>query len=140
MMTIAPPPSVPEMLGKLARPDFPAEDIAHRVHGNAFGGAGALHLLRIWNAVEDFAGFELADADAAEPAGVRGDAVGFGVGDVDEAVAQVDAARAAELLPLGDEAAVLLEDLDAVVAAVGDEEPPLGVHGDVVRSLELGGP
>src|SRR3989475_9516071 len=97
--------SVPEMLGKLPRPDFAAEDIAHRVYGNAFGGAGALHLLRIGNAVEDFAGLELADADASEPAGVRGDAVGFGVGDVDEAVAQVDAARAAELVPLGDGAA-----------------------------------
>src|SRR5882762_7147298 len=132
--------SVPEMLGKLPRPDFAAEDIAHRVYGNAFGGAGALHLLRIGNAVEDFAGLELADADAAEPAGVRGDTVGFGVGDVDEAVAQVYAARAAELLPLGDEGAVLLEDLDAVVAAVGNEEPPVGVHGDIVRGLELGGP
>src|SRR6267143_2945331 len=137
MMTIAPPPSVPEMLGKLARPDFPAEDIAHRVHGNAFGRAGALHLLRIGNAVEDFAGLELADADAAELAGVGGDAVGFGVGDIDEAVAQVYAARAAELFPLGDEATVLLEDLDAVVAAVSDEEPPLGVHRNVVRRLEL---
>src|SRR2546428_3248153 len=136
----APLPSVPEMLGKLARPDFTAEDIAHRVHGDAFGRARALHLNRIWDAVEDVAGLELADADAAEPAGVRGDAVGFGVGDVDEAVAQVDAARAAELFPLGDEAAVLLEDLDAVVAAVGNEEPPLGVHGDIVRGLELGGP
>src|SRR5437879_2751735 len=40
--------SVPEMLGKLSRPDFPAEDIAHRVNGNAFGGARALHLNRIW--------------------------------------------------------------------------------------------
>src|SRR3989442_14235061 len=128
------------MLGKLSRPDFAAKDIAHRVHGNAFGGAGALHRPRIGNAVEDFAGLELADADAAEPAGVRGDAVGFRVGDVDEAVAQVDAARAAELFPLGDEATVLLVDLDAVVAAVGNEEPPLGVHGDIVRGLELGGP
>src|SRR2546428_1243338 len=139
MMTIAPLPSVPEMLGKLARPDFTAEDIAHRVHGAALGRACALHVNRIWDAVEDVAGLELADADTAEPAGVRGDAIGFRVGDVDEAVAQVDAARAAELFPLGDEAAVLLEDLDAVVGAVGNEEPPLGVHGDIVRGLELGG-
>src|SRR5205814_8026919 len=90
------PGSLPEMLGKLARPDFPAEDIAHRVHGKAFGRARALHLNRIRDAVEDLAGLELADADAAEPAGVRGDTVGFGVGDVDEAVSQVYAARAAE--------------------------------------------
>src|SRR5882672_3458783 len=132
--------SAPEMLGKLPRPDFPAEDIAHRVHGNAFGRARALHLNGIRDAVEDLAGLELADADAAEPAGVRGNAVRFGVCDVDAIVAQVDPARAAELFPLGDEAAVLLEDLDAVVAAVGDEEPPLGVHRDVVRGLELDGP
>src|SRR5438034_4636835 len=132
--------SVPEMLGKLSRPDFPAEDIAQRVYGKAFGRARALHVNRIRDAVEDLAGLELADANAAEPAGVRGDAVGFRVGDVDEAIAQVDAARAAELFPLGDEAAVLLEDLDAVVAAVGNEEQPLGVHGDIVRGLEVAGP
>src|SRR2546429_9441403 len=129
-----------KMFEKSPRPDSPAEDIAHRVYGNAFGRARALHLNGIRDAVEDVAGLELADADAAEPAGVRGDTIGFGVGDVDEAVAQVDAARAAELFPLGDEAAILLEDLDAVVAAVGNDEPPLGVHGDIVRGLELGGP
>src|SRR6266446_6305513 len=54
------PGSLPEMLGKLPRPDFPAEDIAHRVHGNAFGRARTLHLNRIWDAVEDVAGLELA--------------------------------------------------------------------------------
>src|SRR5207247_61903 len=132
--------SRPDMLGPLCRPPSPAEDMAQPVYGKAFGRARALHLDRIRDAVEDLAGLELADADASEPAGVRGDAVGFRVGDVDEAVAQVDAARAAELFTLGDEAAVLLEDLDAVVAAVGNEEPPLGVHGDIVRGLELGGP
>src|SRR2546428_11540201 len=96
----APLPSVPEMLGKLARPDFPAEDIAHRVHGKAFGRARALHLNRIWDAVEDVAGLELADADAAEPAGVRGGTIGFRVGDIDEAVAHVEAPRAGELFTL----------------------------------------
>src|SRR5438034_7838029 len=93
--------SVPEMLGKLSRPDFPAEDIAHRVNGNAFGRARALHLDRIRDAVEDLAGLELADADAAEPPGGRGDTVGRGVGDVGEAVGQADAARTAGLIPHG---------------------------------------
>jgi len=50
---------------------------------------------------------------------------------------QRDAARPAELLPPGGEAAVLLQDLDAVVAAIGDEQPALLVHRDVVRRPEL---
>jgi hypothetical protein len=58
------------MPGKLPRADFAAEDISHRIHRDALSSAGALHLQRIGDAVEDFAGLELADADAAEPAGV----------------------------------------------------------------------
>src|SRR6266404_3510020 len=34
-----------------------------------------------------------------------------------------EAARAPKLFPLGDELAILIEDFDAVVAAVGDEQP-----------------
>jgi hypothetical protein len=34
----------------------------------------------------------------------------------------VDAARASELLPLIEERAILIEDLDAAVAAIGDED------------------
>src|SRR5215475_1170268 len=109
-----------DVLHKLPRPHFPSEYVPCSVHRHAFGGAGAFHLERIRNPVLHFAGRELADADAALPPGVLGDAVRLGVGDVDESVAQGDAARTAELLPLGEVPAVEVEDLDAVVAAVGD--------------------
>jgi hypothetical protein len=46
------------------------------------------------------------------------------VGHVDGVVLRdVNAARAAELLPLIDECSVLIEDLDAIVVAVADEQP-----------------
>src|ERR1700674_1122537 len=48
-----------------------------------------------------------------------------------------DVARPAELLPFGDEVSVRIEDLDAAVAAVGHENPPLGIHRDSVQLVEL---
>ena len=51
----------------------------------------------------------------------------------------MDSARASELLPLGEVLAVLIEDLNSVVAAVAHEEPSLGIEGQGVRHLELPG-
>src|SRR6266699_2210878 len=51
----------------------------------------------------------------------------------------VDAAGAAELLPLIEEAAVLIEDLDSAVPAVGHKDPSSGIHRDAVRCDELAG-
>ena len=49
----------------------------------------------------------------------------FGIGHVDRIVAvDREPARAAELAIFGDELAVLGQDLDAVVVAVGDDQPP----------------
>src|ERR1700674_3141664 len=48
-----------------------------------------------------------------------------------------DVARPAELLPFGDEFSVRIEDLDAAVAAVGDENPSLGIYRDAVQLVEL---
>src|SRR5258706_2336437 len=125
------------VLAELARPNLAAENVALRVDRHALCRTRAFHLQRIRDAVEDLAARGVADADAAQPAGIRPDAVRLGVGDVDAAVAQRDAARAAELLPFGDEVALRIEDLDAMVAAVGDDEPATRVQGDVVRRLEL---
>src|SRR5262245_10823035 len=125
------------MLGQLPRHHFAAVDVASRIASDTVRGAGAFHLERVGDAEEEFAALQLANADAAQPAGVRGDAVRFGVGYIHEAVAQGNAARASELLPLCDEGSLLVEDLNAVVAAVGDEEATLRVQGDVVRGLEL---
>src|SRR5262245_36983431 len=68
-----------------------------------------------------------ADADAFLDPGqlVRaGVGAGFRVGDVDRVVARDrDAARPPELPPFVEERAALIEDLNAVVLAVADEEP-----------------
>src|SRR5262249_59949419 len=78
-----------------------------------------------------------ADADAALPAGIRL-AVRLRVRDVEDVtLVDVDAAGPSELLPLLEELAVLVEDLDAVVRAVGHEQPPLRIQGQAVRSVEL---
>ena len=42
-------------------------------------------------------------------------------------------------LPLGEEAAAGVEDLDARVAAIGDVDATAGVDGDAVRQIELAG-
>src|SRR5580704_14713500 len=59
------------------------------------------------------------------------------VGDIDDVVADIDAARPAELLPLGDEFSILIEDLDAIVRPVGDEQPARRIHGQPVGDVEL---
>ncbi len=50
-----------------------------------------------------------------------------------------DSARAAELVPGVEQLAVLVEDLDAVVAAVADEQAALGIHRQRVRLVEVVG-
>ena len=68
------------------------------------------------------------------------DRFGFRIGDVD-VVARVDedAARPAELGPLLDERAVLIENLNAVVVAIADEQAPFGVERERVRLIEFAG-
>src|SRR5213593_4561637 len=51
----------------------------------------------------------------------------------------VNPARPAELFPLCDELAVLVEDLDPVVVPVADEQPAFGIHRERVRLVELAG-
>lgn len=92
---------------------------------------------RVGNPVEHLAVLHGADTNAPQPTRVRRHAVGFRVGNVDESVADIDAARPAELLPLGDEAVVLVEDLNAHVAAVGDKEASFAIHLEVVRQPEF---
>src|SRR5258708_1624359 len=48
-----------------------------------------------------------------------------------------EAARAPKLFPLGDELAVLIEDFDAVVAAVGDEQAAGRIHRQRMRQGKL---
>ena len=72
-------------------------------------------------------------------AGVR--TPGFGIGDVDTVVLRDrDAARPPELPPLLEKLAALIEDLDAIVLAVADEQPAARVDRDGVRLADLAGP
>ena len=48
-----------------------------------------------------------------------------------------DAARVAELRPLIEEAPVLIENLNAPVASIGDEEPALRIEGEAMRPDHL---
>src|SRR6266702_2248012 len=125
------------VLYQLPRADFAAVDVAFRIDGHSLRRARPLHFERVGNTVQDVAVFEASDPDASLPSRVRCNPVGFGVGHIDHVVAQGHAARATELLPFRDERAVLVEDLDAHVSTVGDKEPPLRIHGDVVRGPEF---
>src|SRR5260370_32275370 len=51
-----------------------------------------------------------------------------------------DPARPAELLPLGDKTAVLVEDLDAVILPVAHEKASLGVERQSMRAVEFPAP
>src|SRR5207245_6576320 len=65
----------------------------------------------------------------------------FGVRDVNHVVlVDVDTAWPAVLLPLFDEGAVLIEDLNPVVIAIADEQTAARIHREAVRLIELAGP
>src|SRR4029450_11757480 len=50
---------------------------------------------------------------------------------------ECDAARTPPLFPLGDELPLLVEDLDAAVAAIRNEKASLRIEDEAVRRLEL---
>src|SRR4029453_18872582 len=79
------------------------------------------------------------DADAALPFVVRrGDRTGFRVGTVNDVVLDVDAAQPAELIPRGQRLERLrIEDLDAVVRAIGDKQAALRIEREAVRLIEF---
>src|SRR5215470_16496573 len=62
----------------------------------------------------------------------------FGIHAIENVVlVDEEAARAPKLFPLGDEVAVLIEDFDAVVAAVGDEQAAGRIHRQRMRQRKL---
>src|SRR5262249_53101308 len=131
---------------QLARIDFGAVDVSPRVGGDALGGAAGpraaplLHGQGIRNERRDLAVLGAADAQSAFEAWVLG-VVGFGVGDIDDvALVDEDPAWPAELLPFSEEFSVLVEDLDAAVGAVADEQPSARIHGERVRHVEFARP
>src|SRR5262249_51766715 len=132
--------SVPDVFHHPFRADLGSVDVARRIGGDALGGARAFDFFdRVGNERRHHAGLGAANPDAAFPAVViGGDRFRFGVGDIDRVIA-IDEyrARPAELETLVEEHSILIEDLDAVVVAVADEQPTLRIHGDRMRNIEL---
>src|SRR5262249_44305643 len=85
----------------------------------------------------DLAVFDAANADALLEARIvaRGR---LRIGDVDHVVlVDGNVARPPELFPFGNELAVRLENLNAIVGAVGDVDSPHRIEGDAVRRVEF---
>src|SRR5439155_10325767 len=82
-----------------------------------------------------------ADADAALPVAVLPRVVRLRVGDIQHIVfGDEEAARAAELFPFRDEVAILIENLQAAVVAIGEEHTAFRIHRDRVRDIDLARP
>src|SRR5882757_1516117 len=108
-----------------------AIDIAGIVEADSFGRIGYR------NKGRHLAVLGAADADAGLEARIAG-LVRLIVRHVKHVVlVNGDVARPAELLPFSDELSVGIEDLDAAVATVGHEDPPLGIHRYAVQLVEL---
>src|SRR4029077_18488122 len=118
--------SVLDVLGDATERGFCGIDVARGIDGDSFAhrAVGRIRLVR-WNECRHLAVFEAAYPDAAKPAGVNPFGR-FRVGRVDYIVS-IDghAARAAEVVVLTNELTVLRHDLDAMVVAVGDDQPTL---------------
>src|SRR4029077_9933151 len=128
---------------QLARIDFRPIEVPIRVGSHPFRGAAGsrpgafLCRHRVRDQRGDLAVIGIADPQAPLEAGILR-RIGFGIGDVDDVVAvDEDAARPAELLPFRDEFPILVEDLDAIVGAVADEQPAARIHGKPVEHIEL---
>jgi hypothetical protein len=122
---------------QLSRADFSAIYVALRIHRYTFRCTGSFHFERVRNTVQDLAVFDAADPDSSFPSRMWSHSVGFGVGDIDHFVPNVDTARATELLPFAKVLSILVENLDAHVAPVGNKEPSLRIHCQIVRSAEF---
>src|SRR5262249_21396936 len=110
---------------------FRAKDVAVDICRDTLGGACSAGLVRrVRNKRSDRAVTDASDPDAAFPVFMRRrNRPRLGIGDIDDVVlVDEDAARPAELVPLVDEVPLLVENLDAVVAAVAEEEAPARIH------------
>src|SRR5437879_13583504 len=128
--------------------EFRAIDISCRIRGNSFRYCG-LSGGRIGSRVghEVFYRAVLAATDANAPLTARVVSVallaaaGFRIRDVQHIIpVNENPAWAAELLPLGNEAAVLVEDLDAVILAVAHEKASPRVECQSMRTVEFACP
>src|SRR5581483_8886398 len=121
----------PDVFPERPRADLRPVDVPLGVHRHAFrparpGARPRVRVrLRVRNKGCDLAISRAPDPDAALPARIP-PRVRLRVGHINDVVpGDENPARPAELLPLREEPAVLIEDLDAVVIPVADEEPAL---------------
>src|SRR6185369_3160759 len=135
--------SHPDVLLEPLRRGFAAVDVAVAVDRHEFG-AVASGLPRVspgkQNERVNPARLAVADADPLLPSGIL-NVIGLGIGDVDLILAvEGNPARLAELGPRrGERLAVLIEDLNAVVAAIADEHTSARIDRDGVNRMEFAG-
>src|SRR5690606_14170029 len=122
------------------RADLGAVDVPGGIHGNAFCRAGPGIILvrlgirneRVHKSVDG-----AADPDAAFPSLIPA-RVGFGIGRVEDVVGvDEEPAGTAELRPGCKMLAFLVEDLDAAVATIANEQSPRGIHCEGMRIDKL---
>src|SRR3954453_3474233 len=121
-------------------PDFRPINVSLRIRGDALGRARAgrpLH--RIRNEPCHDAVADSSNSDAALPTVVvLGYRFRFRIGDIDHVLlVDEDTAWAAELEPLVDVVSVLVENLDAVVLTIANEEASARIHRQRVRDIEF---
>src|SRR5205809_4842249 len=135
---------LPDIFFQVFWPDFGAVHVAVRIGGDAFPGARArefrlLPRIGIRNEVLDGSILRAADADTALPAVVVArHRFRLRVGHENRVLlVDVDPARPAELLPLGQVLAILIEDLNPIVVPIADKQPALRVHRERMRLIEF---
>src|SRR5579872_5767244 len=125
---------LPQVLGTSFGPIY----IACRIRRHAFRDTGRFRL-RSQRRDEHFdcSVFGAADPDPLPHARVHL-FIGLRIGHIHRVLGvDVNTARPAKLLPLIQKFSVLIENLDATITAVADEEPSGGIHGNGMGGVEL---
>src|SRR6266478_2035732 len=133
---------LPNVLHHCLPDTFRPVNVAAGIRANAFGRTG-VRMVGVWFRVRNKrrhrAVFGAPDANAPlkpwVPCAIR-----FVIGHVNDVIlVDENPAGLAELLPLIEKFSILIEDLDPVVSAVGDEETSFRIESKRVGRLELAG-
>src|SRR4030095_15763176 len=117
-------PLLPHIFFQCARPDFRAVDIALRISCDSFGGAGTGGIwvrLGVRNECGDLTVFRASDSYASLPPCVA-ILVRLPISRMQNIITDVEPAYPAELRPLVKELTILIEDLNPIVVAIGNEQ------------------
>src|SRR5467141_4090453 len=138
----SPPRLLPNVFHHRFPDNFRPVNVAAGIRANAFGRTG-IRMVGIWfrvrNKCRHRAVFGAPDANAPLKTWVPC-AIRFVIGHVNDVIlADKNPAGLAELLPLIEKFSILIEDLDPVVSAVGNEQTSFGIESQGVGRLELPG-